>query len=344
MASSPELIPVLITVEFSPEMIAAFGEVSSRLDLMVHPVEQVEDVPEDVWARAEVLYTTHLVPEPAMAPALRWIQVHSAGVDRIIDQPIVQQEDIRVTSASGIHVTSMAEYTFAMMLYFSRKIPALLAYQATSHWPTGDEYDALGGTELRGSTIGIVGYGSVGREIARLAQAFGMKVLASKRDVLHPADTNSYTLPGTGDPEGAFFERLYPPEALATMVRECDFVVMTVPLTDATRGVVDADVIGAMKKTACLINVGRGGVVDENALLEALRTKQIAGAALDVFETEPLPADDPLWKLPNLLISPHLSGVSDNYAERAGELFIENLRRYVAHKDLLNEVSLDHGY
>ncbi len=344
MASSPDLIPVLVTVEFSPEMLAAFGEVSSRLDILYHPVEQVEDVPEDVWAKTEILYTGSMVPEPAMAPALRWIQTHSAGVDHIIDQPIVQQENIRVTSASGIHVTSMAEYTFAMILFFSRRITALLAYQATAHWPTGDEYGSFGATELRGSTLGIVGYGSVGREIARLGHAFGMKVLASKRDVLHPVDTNSYTLPGTGDPEGEFFERLYPSEALATMVRECDFVVVTVPLTDATRSMVDADVIGAMKKSACLINVGRGGVVDEDALLEALRNKQIAGAALDVFETEPLPADNPLWRQPHLLISPHLSGVSHNYAERAGELFIENLRRYVAHKDLLNEVSLDHGY
>ncbi|HML24222.1 MAG TPA: D-2-hydroxyacid dehydrogenase [Aggregatilinea sp.] len=344
MATSPDLIPVLVTVKFTPEMLAAFGEISSRLDIMVHPVNQIEDVPEDVWARAEILYTSHLVPEPAMAPALRWIQVHSAGVDHIIDQPIVQQENIHVTSASGIHVTSMAEYTFAMMLYFSRKIPTLLAHQATAHWPTGDEYDTFGAIELRGSTVGIVGYGSVGREIARLANAFGMKVLASKRDVLHPADTNSYTLPGTGDPQGEFFERLYPPEAVTTMVRDCDFVVVTVPLTDATRNMVDADVIGAMKKTAYLINVGRGGVVDEDALLDALRSKAIAGAALDVFETEPLPADDPLWKLPNLIISPHLSGVSNTYAERAGDLFIENLRRYVAHKDLLNEVNLGHGY
>lgn len=344
MASSPDLIPVLVTVEFSPEMLAAFGEVSSRLDILYHPVAQVEDVPEDVWAKTEILYTSALVPEPAMAPALRWLQTHSAGVDHIIDQPIVQQENIRVTSASGIHVTSMAEYTLAAMLYFSRKFPALLAYQSTAHWPTEDESGSLEASELRGSTLGIVGYGSVGREIARLAHAFGMKVLASKRDVLHPADTNSYTLPGTGDPEGEFFERLYPPEALTTMVRECDFVAVTVPLTDTTRGMVGADVIGAMKKGAYLINVGRGGVVDEDALLEALRNKQIAGAALDVFETEPLPADSPLWKQPNLLISPHRSGMSHNYAERAGELFIENLRRYIAHKDLLNEVSLDHGY
>lgn len=344
MAATPDVIPVLITVSFPQETLDAFRDVSERLEILFHPARQTQDVPAEAWARAEILYTGDVVPEPAMAPNLRWIHTHSAGVDHVIDQPIVRQEGVRLTSSSGIHVTNIAGYVFAMMLYFAHRLPTMLAFQATAHWPTSDERELFEARELRGSTVGIVGYGSIGREVARLAHAFGMTVLASKRDVLHPADPTGYTLPGTGDPEGQLFERLYPPEALPTMVRECDFVVVTVPLTDATRHLIDADVIGAMKKTAYLINVGRGGVVDEDALLDALRNKRIAGAALDVFEAEPLPADDPLWKQPNLVISPHVSGMTPEYDRRAADLFIENLRRYLARKDLLNEVGLDRGY
>jgi phosphoglycerate dehydrogenase-like enzyme len=177
-----------------------------------------------------------------------------------------------------------------------------------------------------------------------VAHTFGMEVLASKRDVRQPADPDSYTLPGVGDPEGVYFHRLYPPEALISMVRACDFVVLTVPLTESTRGMVDADVFGAMKPTAYLINVSRGGVVEERALLQALQSGQIAGAAMDVFEVEPLPADNPLWKLPNLIISPHVAGNSADYSEKAAQLFIENLKRYIARKDLLNLVDRTRGY
>ena len=198
--------------------------------------------------------------------------------------------------------------------------------------------------QLHGSTVGIVGYGSVGREIARVAQTFGMDVLAVKRDVRQPAETDSYVLPGHGDPEGVFFHRLYPPEALVSMVRECDFVVLTVPLTEATRGMVNAGVLEAMKPTAYLINVSRGGVVDDEALAEALQRQVIAGAASDVFESEPLPSDSPLWKLPNLILSPHLAGATADYREKAAQVFVENLKRYLARKDLLNLVDRTRGY
>ncbi len=190
--------------------------------------------------------------------------------------------------------------------------------------------------ELRGSTVGIVGYGSLGREIARVAHTFNMEVLAVKRDVRQPADPDGYLIPGTGDSEGIYFHRLYPPEALVTMVRECDFVVLTVPLTESTRNMVDAEVLTAMKPTAFLINVSRGSVVDEVALLSALQSGEIARAAMDVFDAEPLPADNPLWKQPNVIISPHISGFARDYREKAARLFIENLKRYLARKDLLN--------
>ncbi len=344
MAETPEPIHVLITVPFDEETLETFRAVSDRIDIMYHPADEVGDVPDDVWAKINVLYTVDVVPEPALAPQLRWIHTHIAGVDHLIDQPIINAENVLLTTASGIHATNMAEYVFMMMLAFGHRLPQMLAYQSDCNWPTEQKFDTFMPLQLRGSTVGIVGYGSIGREIAHIAHVFGMEILAVKRDVRQPADPDGYILPGTGDPEGVYFHRLYPPEALVTMVRDCDFVVIAVPLTESTRKLVDAEVLDAMKPTAYLINVSRGGVVDEEALLEALQNGAIAGAAMDVFEAEPLPADHPLWKQPNLIISPHVAGNTENYSEKAAELFIENLKRFLARKDLLNQVDRTRGY
>lgn len=344
MPDSTEPIRVLITVPFEEELLERFRDVSERLEILYHPARQARDVPDDAWAQARVLYTAEVVPAPGLAPQLRWIHAHVAGVDHLLHQPILQAEGVQLTTSSGIHATVIAEYVFMMILAFAHRLPALLAHQAQANWPAEQKYDLFMPRELRGSTLGIVGYGSVGREIARVAQTFSMEVLAAKRDVRQPADPDGYLLPGTGDPEGLYFHRLYPPEALVSMVRECDFVVVTVPLTESTRHMVNAEVFAAMKPTACLINVSRGGVVDEAALLAALQTKQIAGAASDVFEAEPLPADSPLWKLPNLIVTPHIAGNSASYNARAADLFIENLQRFLARKDLLNLVDRTRGY
>ena len=210
-------------------------------------------------------------------------------------------------------------------------------------WGDHDDYYQMP-LELRGSTVGIVGYGAIGREVARLVKAFGANVLASKRDVMTEADTDNFMLENTGDPEGMMFDRLYPPQALASMVKECDFVAITVPLTNATHGLYSEKVIKAMKKGSFLVNIGRGGVLDEDALLEALEAGKIGGAALDVFTTEPLPEDHPLWDAPNMIVTPHLAGVSVNYFARAALVFEENLRRYVASERLLNLVNRESGY
>ncbi len=337
-------IPVLITVEFSDALLDTFRAVSERIELYYYPARTAEEVPDDIWARAEVLYTSTAIPEPQEVPNLRWIHVHSAGVDHLLTQPIAEAEQIVITNASGIHATNMAEYAFMMMLALGHRLLDALRLQSAAEWASGEKWQALIPLELRGSTLGIVGYGSIGREIARLANAFGMTVLAVKRDVLTPSDDQNYALPGTGDPTGDLFSRLYPPEALCTMVRECDFVVITTPLTEATRLMFNADAFASMKPTAYLINVGRGGVVDEDALLAALQAGTIAGAAMDVFAAEPLPADSPLWKQPNLIITPHISGMSATYAEKAAALFVENLTRYVARRDLLNVVDRSQGY
>ena len=168
-------------------------------------------------------------------------------------------------------------------------------------------------------------------------------MLATKRD-LKTLDVSGYILEGMGDAQADIPERIYPPQALPSMASECDFLILTVPLTPETRGLVSTKVFENMKDTAFLIDISRGGVVDQGALVEALREGVIAGAALDVYPVEPLPESSPLWELPNVILSPHVGGTSGQYLERAADLFAENLRRYVANEPLLNRYDAKRGY
>jgi phosphoglycerate dehydrogenase-like enzyme len=338
-----DTLNVLVLVDFSDAIMDRLKAASPRLKFNRKAVKSLDEMPPDLLASADILYTGALIPEAESVPRLRWIQVHFAGVEHLLDHPLLTSGDIIVTTASGVHATTMAEFAFAMMLALARKIPSMLRYQQKAEWPS-DRFNILMPLELRRSTLGIVGYGSIGREIARLARGFGMEVLATKRDVMHPAAVNEYAEVGTGDPDGTCVERLYPPEATRSMAALCDFVVVTVPLTPSTKGLIDHSVLDAMKKTAILVNVARGGVVDEEALIKALQTGQIAGAGLDVFAQEPLPASSPLWKLENVIISPHISGNSSHYHESAAEVFVQNLERYLNNQDLLNRVDRQRGY
>lgn len=334
-AKPPRLV---VAMDLSDEQVQRIREAAPNYRVERH----FPDVPEQVWADTEILYTQGKFPTPEQAPRLRWIQLHFAGVERALKESIVRAEDIEITSASGIHAAPIAEFTFGMILAFNLKFPLMLRNKTSATWPE-KRHEIFAPKPLRGQTVGIAGYGSIGREIARLAQSFGMRVLASKRDAKHPEDTG-YNEPGLGDPAGDIPERIYPSEALASMARESDFLVIVTPLTDSTRHSVNEAVLNAMKKTAVLINVGRGGVVDEKALISALAADRIAGAGLDVFEEEPLPAGSPLWNLDNVIISPHVSGNNADYNQKATALFIENLKRYQEKKPLYNRVERELGY
>jgi phosphoglycerate dehydrogenase-like enzyme len=196
---------------------------------------------------------------------------------------------------------------------------------------------------LRGKTLGIVGYGSIGREVARLARAFGMSVLAIKRD-LRFLDETSFRQEETGDPMADIPDRIYPVTAIKSVMRASDYVVVTTPLTEHTYHLIDRVVIESMKPDAIIINVARGAVIDEAALIKALERGEIGGAGLDVFEEEPLPEDSPLWDLDNVILSPHVSGFTPEYDERATDLFAENLRRFVIGETLINQVERGRGY
>jgi phosphoglycerate dehydrogenase-like enzyme len=295
-----------------------------------------------VWKRLEVLYTNRVLPRPEQAPHLRWIQFHWAGLDHALKEPILQREGMNITNMSGASASQMAEHAIMMMLALGHHLPDIFTHQKKADWPSG-RWELFAPHELRGSTVGIIGYGSIGRQIARILQVFGATVLATKRDVLHPEDTG-YILDGLGDPGGDLVNRLYPPQALCSMLKECDYVVVTLPRTTATRGLLGAEELLSIKPTAFLVDISRGDVVDHTALIPLLREHKIAGAALDVYPVEPLPADSALWKLPNVILTPHIAGFSPHYDQRAVDLFIQNLQRYLEGLPLYNRLDLKLEY
>jgi len=337
-----EQIEILVTISLEEKLVEELQQISEKLSITVEPARQGEEIPAEVWEKTDILYTMNALPEIEQARNLKWVQFYLAGIDRTIDAPILHQEGIQATTMSGANAPQTAEHALTMMLALSHNLSDFFSHQSRNEWMS-DKGTRYKPGELTGSTVGIVGYGSVGRQIARLVQGFGASVLATKRDLKHPEDMD-FTPEGIGDPEGDLFTRLYPPEALKSMFRECDFVVITAPLTPETMGMIGVEQLGALKPSAFLVDISRGGIINHIALIEALNENRLAGAALDVFPEEPLPADSPLWTMSNVILTPHIAGFSEKYDQRANALFAENLRRFLEDEPLLNKVSFEKGY
>jgi len=250
--------------------------------------------------------------------SLRWVQSGSAGVESPAFYDLLKR-GVRLTNAAGVHAEPIAQYVIMQTLNRIKRTRAHLELQAAHRW------ESVGGGELTGLTVGIVGFGGIGRAVARLAKAFGMRVVGSKRTRV----------------EDPALDRLYAPEQLSALLAESDFVVLAAPLNEQTRGMINAAALEHMKPKALLINVARGGLVDEEALIDALRRERIGGAVLDVTAVEPLPETSPLWDLPNCVITPHDSGFSSLSLDRTLKLFLDNLGRFRMGEPLLNEVRPD---
>jgi phosphoglycerate dehydrogenase-like enzyme len=334
-------IVVLSTMRFTDELLDKLRAVSPRLMVKQRDCRNAKQVEQALEESVEVLYTSYLPVDLGRASKLKWVQMHIAGIDHLLDH-LIMKSDILFTTASGIHATTIAEYVFASILAFNRRVPQMLYYQSRCEWPKG-RWHLFARPELRDSTLGIVGYGSIGREVGRIARCFGMRVVATKRSVSQMRDVG-YVAQDTGDKEGALLDEVFPPERLSEMLSLCDYVVVAVPLTLETRRLISKAELRAMKPSAYLVNISRGGTVDEVALLRALQEGWIAGAGLDVFEEEPLSSDSPFYELENVILSPHVAGFTLRYDERASDLFAENLRRYLAGERLLNLVDKARGY
>lgn len=316
---------------------AALGE-GWELSSVEVPVEAVGDGAEEVPSRlleeirdAEV-YCGWGLPREAFRAAgrLRWVHSGAAGVGGTL-YPEMRQSDVALTNSAGAYAEPMAEHALAMILHFARGLDVAAAGQGRGEWRHADlARRGRPQVELPGRVAGVLGYGATGRAVGRRAAALGMRVWATRRS---PS--------GAGREE---VERMLGPDGTGDVLEGADFLVLTLPGTEETRGLMGRDELARMKETAVLVNVGRGELVDEEALARALREGEIRGAGLDVFREEPLPPSSPLWALENVLITPHVAGQSPGYWDRELELIEENVRRYRAGEPLRNRVDKSRGY
>jgi phosphoglycerate dehydrogenase-like enzyme len=256
-------------------------------------------------------------------PHVRWVHSRSAGLDNLLFPELVAS-DVQLTNGSGVFSQSLGEFALAMILYFAKDFRRMLRNREAARW---EQFDV---DEIAGQTVGIVGYGDIGRAVAARAHAMGMRVLALKR---HP--------PASADP---LIQQFYKPEQLAEMLGQVDYVVVSAPLTPETRHMISDAQFAAMKPGAVLINIGRGPVVDQAALVRALTEKRIKGAGLDVFEHEPIPAGDPIWKLENVFISPHCADRTRDWLDDSMRFFLSQYERLTNGEPLQNVVQKHLGY
>ena len=350
MSNEKQFYTVLIASYLEEEHVARIRQVDERLEIinrpdLLRPARYAADhvgppIPrtaeaEEAWrtllAEADILFDfdhTNFDALPDLAPNVRWIQATSAGIGQFVRRMgyADRMPNTIFTTASGVHAQPLAEFCLLAMLMFSRNMLTIQQQQARRHW------ERLAGTDLVGRTLGIVGMGKVGREIARLARPTGIRVLGNKRhtDGINPADLH--------------VDALYGPEGLDELLRQAEYLVLCTPHTDETTKLIGARELGLLPQGAVLINIARGAVVDEEALIDSLQSGHLGGAALDVFDEEPLPVESPLWAMPNVLVSPHSASTSDRENERLTDIFCANLHCYLDGKPMQNVLDVDRLY
>lgn len=283
----------------------------------------------DNLEEADVFLGWYILREEFMkAKNLKWIQLTSAGVDNILFDELINS-DVIVTTASGVHPKPIAEHVFGLILAWTRRINIAIRGKMEKKW---NKDEIKGCDELTGKILGIIGYGKIGQEIGRIAKCFGMKVVGVKRDVSKREDLNFYP------------DELLSIEKIDNVLKEADIIVISLPLTPETLDLIGERELKMMKKEAILVNIGRGRTIKEEALIKALKEKWIQCALLDVFYDEPLPSDSPLWDLENVIITPHIAGMTPYYDERLIEIFLHNLKSYPDKNKMINVVNKVLGY
>lgn len=333
-ASAPPIV-VALPETLPPSFLDAVAAVSPRLRIVRIPI--AGPLPPEV-AAAEVFYRSYaLRPEIvdaviARAVHLRWMHVPAAGIELALT-PRVLQANFTITNVTGIYDVPVAEHGLALILAAAKRLPEYFRGQQERRWLRTTTWDDVGREPvlpmlLGGKTAAVIGFGRIGGTLAGFLKAIGMHVLGIRREP-------------RPDPRA---DAMYGPDQLTSVIREADFVVLTLPLTPATEHMIGAEQIACMKPTAWLVNLGRGGVVDDAALIDALTQRRIAGACLDVFSAEPLPPESPYYGLPNVILTPHVAGAFPELNEMDREYFIMNLRRYLAGEPLVSVVDRTRGY
>lgn len=340
-------IKVLIAYCLAPEYVNQIRGVDPRIEVLYEPdllgrlryptdhAAPVARTPgqearwQELLAQAEVMFGfdyTHLYDLLQFAPRLKWIQGTSTGIGQAVEKFGWGKGGIVCTTAGGVHSGPLAEFCLMAMLMFVKGALHMAAGKERKHW------ERYTGTELRGKTLAVISLGSGGREVARMARCLGMHVIGTKR-----------TIEGF-EPTFLGVERLYPWTDLKPMLAQADFVVLCVPHTPETEGLIGEEELAAMKPGAVLINVARGTIWDEPAVIRALQSGHLGGVASDVFAVEPLPPDSPLWDMPNVIISPHSGSAADSENAKLTDLLCDNLRRYLAGEPLRNVLDTERLY
>ena len=315
-----------IEVIYRPDLVAVPRYAADHHNTVNRTLEQ-EIEWQELLARADILFdfdASHREDLPDLAPRLRWVQSANAGIGQYVRRLgyDTRMPQTIFTTSSGVHAKPLAEFCALAMLMFVRGVYQIQEQQSRRHW------QRYSGTDLTDRTLGILGVGRIGSEVARTAKALGMRVIGTKR-----------TIAGV-DPASLHLEALYAPKDLPELLQRSEFLVIVAPHTDQTEHMIGATELALLPRGAVLINIGRGAILDEQALVASLQSGHLGGAALDVFDVEPLPAESPLWDLPNVLICPHSGSTSDRENTRLTDLFCDNLRRFLAGQTLLNV--LDH--
>lgn len=315
---------ILVHYAFEPEQFKAFEELGSRHGHKVTCVTSVEDAVA-IAPNAEVILG-HFAPAVcAAAPNLRWVQSFSTGMDKFLFPEIIERDEVAISNVAGLYASQGGEHAWALLLALTRQIPAAVKNMEAHAWSAGSV------VEIAGMTLGVIGMGGFGMEMAKRAQGYDMKVIA-----IDPVRTE----------KPPYVHELRPTstESFHDLLRQSDVVMTACPLTKETYHLISKSELEMMKPTAYLINVTRGGIVDEPALVEALKAGQIAGAGLDVTEKEPLVADSPLWDAPNLILTPHRAGASQHRPRKIFEFFMQNLERYINGERPVNVIDKRRGY
>ena len=350
MSESQPPVRIVIASYLEPHHVDRIRAVSPRIEVVYEPhllprpryaadhVGQALERPEEderrwvsLLAEAEVLFDfdrTHLEDLPARAPSLSWIQATSAGIGQLVARHryVERMPETVFTTASGVHAIPLAEYTLMSILMFRRQVPEMLADQRERRW------QRFASTDLTGRSLAVVGTGSIGQAVARLASALGMRTTGVKR-----------TVAGV-EPASLHLEALYTSDELHAALRDAEHLVLSAPHTPETEGLIGAAELALLAPGAIVVNVARGALIDESALIDALESGHVGGAALDVFQEEPLSPDSLFWTMPNVLVCSHSAGTSDRENERITDIFCENLLRYLAGERLLNVLDKDRMY
>jgi phosphoglycerate dehydrogenase-like enzyme len=319
---------------------AAIMEVCSDLQVQIAPAVLYEHPDRIDGRNAEVLVTERIPRELDAWPKLRFVQILSAGINQLAEHPIWRR-GIPVATASGLYSVPMAQFATAALLSLAHRMTEITQLKSTKQWPNRV---SLKGSIVRGKTVGILGYGSIGRECARQLNALGMRIVCMSRRCRRSSDDHFLAWPGTGDPHGEIPEQWFTPDQIHVMLPLCDILLVAAPRTPATESFIGARELSLLPPNAHVIVISRGGIVDEAALAQALHSGHIGGAWVDAYLKEPPPPSHPLFTAPNIVLTPHMSGVYKEYWNVFPRLLAENLRRLSNGEPLLNLANGELGY